>query len=63
MKSFVANGSDPSKNEKFLAYMVPSPDEVFFSSLQTHCFLLLFTFGIKRDSNLAYMLTAVEGSN
>ncbi|XP_078173144.1 hydroxyproline-rich glycoprotein family protein isoform X1 [Carex rostrata] len=28
MKSFVANGSDPSKNEKFLAYMVPSPDEL-----------------------------------
>ncbi|XP_043696194.1 protein PAF1 homolog [Telopea speciosissima] len=28
MKSFVGNGSDPSKPEKFLAYMVPSPDEI-----------------------------------
>jgi hypothetical protein len=36
MKSFAANGSDPSNPEKFLAYMVPSPDEVFFSSLQTY---------------------------
>ncbi|XP_068634362.1 protein PAF1 homolog [Aristolochia californica] len=28
MKSFVATGSDPSKPEKFLAYMAPSPDEL-----------------------------------
>ncbi|KAL6002332.1 hypothetical protein ACLOJK_034263 [Asimina triloba] len=28
MKNFVANGSDPSKPEKFLAYMVPAPDEL-----------------------------------
>lgn len=28
MKSFVVNGSDPTKPEKFLAYMVPEPDEV-----------------------------------
>ncbi|KAJ4952653.1 hypothetical protein NE237_029485 [Protea cynaroides] len=28
MKSFVGNGSDPTKPEKFLAYMVPSPDEI-----------------------------------
>ena len=28
MKSYMATGSDPSKPEKFLAYMVPSPDEV-----------------------------------
>ncbi|XP_023547399.1 protein PAF1 homolog [Cucurbita pepo subsp. pepo] len=28
MKSYMATGSDPSKPEKFLAYMVPSPDEL-----------------------------------
>ncbi|XP_058086622.1 protein PAF1 homolog [Magnolia sinica] len=28
MKSFVSAGSDPSKPEKFLAYMVPAPDEL-----------------------------------
>ncbi|XP_043710933.1 protein PAF1 homolog [Telopea speciosissima] len=28
MKSFAGGGSDPSKPEKFLAYMVPSPDEL-----------------------------------
>ncbi|RWR87847.1 protein PAF1 [Cinnamomum micranthum f. kanehirae] len=28
MKSFVASGSDPSKSEKFLAYMAPAPDEL-----------------------------------
>ncbi|XP_038971465.1 protein PAF1 homolog [Phoenix dactylifera] len=28
VKSFVANGSDPTKPEKFLAYMVPAPDEL-----------------------------------
>lgn len=28
MKSYEAVGSDPSKPEKFLAYMVPSADEV-----------------------------------
>ncbi|KAJ0968350.1 hypothetical protein J5N97_025267 [Dioscorea zingiberensis] len=28
MKSFVVNSSDPSKPEKFLAYMVPAPDEL-----------------------------------
>ncbi|KAK9273417.1 hypothetical protein L1049_018227 [Liquidambar formosana] len=28
MKSFVAKGSDTAKPEKFLAYMVPSPDEL-----------------------------------
>ncbi|XP_010934933.4 protein PAF1 homolog isoform X2 [Elaeis guineensis] len=28
MKSFVVNGSDPAKPEKFLAYMVPAPDEL-----------------------------------
>lgn len=28
MKSYVVNSSDPSKPEKFLAYMVPAPDEV-----------------------------------
>lgn len=28
MKSYVASGSDPSHPEKFLAYMVPSTDEV-----------------------------------
>ncbi|KAJ4803693.1 RNA polymerase II-associated factor 1 [Rhynchospora pubera] len=28
MKSFVANGADPSKPDKFLAYMAPSPDEL-----------------------------------
>lgn len=28
MKSFVVNGSDPTKPEKFLAYMVPAPDEL-----------------------------------
>ena len=28
MKSYMATSSDPSKPEKFLAYMVPSPDEV-----------------------------------
>ncbi|KAF3796679.1 PAF1-like protein [Nymphaea thermarum] len=28
MKSFVITGSDPSKPEKFLAYMVPGPEEV-----------------------------------
>ncbi|XP_072967509.1 protein PAF1 homolog [Typha angustifolia] len=28
MKSFVANGSDPAKPEKFLAYMVPEPEEL-----------------------------------
>ena len=29
MKSFIANGSDPMNPEKFLAYMVPQPDEVY----------------------------------
>ncbi|XP_039134803.1 LOW QUALITY PROTEIN: protein PAF1 homolog [Dioscorea cayenensis subsp. rotundata] len=28
MKSYVVNSSDPSKPEKFLAYMVPAPDEL-----------------------------------
>ncbi|KAJ3692593.1 hypothetical protein LUZ60_011688 [Juncus effusus] len=28
MKSYVVNGSDPSKPEKFLAYMAPSPHEL-----------------------------------
>ncbi|XP_077248183.1 protein PAF1 homolog isoform X2 [Tasmannia lanceolata] len=28
MKSYVVTGSDPSKPEKFLAYMVPAPDEL-----------------------------------
>ncbi|XP_020114495.1 protein PAF1 homolog [Ananas comosus] len=28
MKSFVVNGSDPAKPEKFLAYMVPAPEEI-----------------------------------
>ncbi|XP_042487246.1 protein PAF1 homolog [Macadamia integrifolia] len=28
MKSFAGGGSDPAKPEKFLAYMVPSPDEL-----------------------------------
>ncbi|MQL86103.1 hypothetical protein Taro_018632 [Colocasia esculenta] len=28
MKSFVVNSSDPGKPEKFLAYMVPAPDEL-----------------------------------
>ncbi|KAK1304520.1 hypothetical protein QJS10_CPB11g01805 [Acorus calamus] len=28
MKSFVSSGSDPSKSEKFLAYMVPAPEEL-----------------------------------
>lgn len=28
MKSYVATGSDPANPEKFLAYMVPSVDEV-----------------------------------
>uniref|UniRef100_A0A0D3GWI1 Uncharacterized protein n=1 Tax=Oryza barthii TaxID=65489 RepID=A0A0D3GWI1_9ORYZ len=28
MKSFLVNGSDPAKQEKFLAYMVPSPHEL-----------------------------------
>lgn len=28
MKSFIMSGSDPSKSEKFLAYMVPAPDEL-----------------------------------
>ncbi|XP_020600141.1 protein PAF1 homolog [Phalaenopsis equestris] len=28
MKSFVVNGSDPSKSEKFLAFMAPAPDEL-----------------------------------
>ncbi|ONK59004.1 uncharacterized protein A4U43_C08F1980 [Asparagus officinalis] len=28
MKSFVVNGSDPTKPEKFLSYMVPAPDEL-----------------------------------
>lgn len=30
MKSFVVNGSDPAKPEKFLAYMVPAPEEVLY---------------------------------
>lgn len=34
MKSFVASGSDPSKPEKFLAYMVPAPDEVELVHMQ-----------------------------
>nr|XP_009391055.1 PREDICTED: protein PAF1 homolog [Musa acuminata subsp. malaccensis] len=29
MKSFIANGSDPMNPEKFLAYMVPQPDELY----------------------------------
>ncbi|OVA15607.1 RNA polymerase II-associated [Macleaya cordata] len=29
MKSFVVSGSDPAKAEKFLAYMAPSPDELW----------------------------------
>lgn len=28
MKSFMVTGSDPARPDKFLAYMVPSPDEV-----------------------------------
>jgi hypothetical protein len=28
MKSFSVSGSDPSKQEKFLAYMAPAPHEV-----------------------------------
>ncbi|KAG1359348.1 putative protein PAF1 [Cocos nucifera] len=28
VKSFLVNGSDPAKPEKFLAYMVPAPDEL-----------------------------------
>lgn len=28
MKSYVTSGADPSKQEKFLAYMVPDPNEV-----------------------------------
>jgi RNA polymerase II-associated factor 1 len=28
MKSFSVNGSDPTKQEKFLAYMAPAPHEV-----------------------------------
>nr|XP_010941164.2 LOW QUALITY PROTEIN: protein PAF1 homolog [Elaeis guineensis] len=28
VKSFVVNGSDPTRPEKFLAYMVPAPDEL-----------------------------------
>lgn len=30
MKSFVATGSDADKPDKFLAYMVPAPNEVKF---------------------------------
>ncbi|KAI3963168.1 hypothetical protein MKW92_003893 [Papaver armeniacum] len=29
MKSFTATGSDPAKQDKFLAYMAPSPDELW----------------------------------
>ena len=28
MKSFSVSGSDPTKQEKFLAYMAPAPHEV-----------------------------------
>ncbi|KAJ6826245.1 putative protein PAF1-like protein [Iris pallida] len=28
MRSYAVNGSDPTKTEKFLAYMVPAPDEL-----------------------------------
>lgn len=31
MKSFVASSSDAAKPDKFLAYMVPSPNEVITS--------------------------------
>ena len=35
MKACVATGSDPTNPEKFLAYMVPSPDEVRFYFIQS----------------------------
>lgn len=33
MKSFILNGSDPNNPEKFLAYMIPAPDQVRFGYL------------------------------
>jgi hypothetical protein len=35
MKACVATGSDPTNPEKFLAYMVPSPDEVRLYFIQS----------------------------
>lgn len=40
MKSCMASGSDAGKPEKFLAYMVPAPDEVTLPVSLAH-FLLL----------------------
>ena len=34
MKSCLASGTDPGKPEKFLAYMVPVPDEVGLATIE-----------------------------
>lgn len=49
MKSFVGSGSDPNRQEKFLAYMVPSADEVdasFNWMLLVICLFVFFSLNI-----------------
>lgn len=56
MKSYVASGSDPAKPEKFLAYMVPSIDEVCLLLTSFSFLFLFFSNRRKKDVNHVHKL-------